>query len=45
MVAVGGYAVFTMLCGFAANYPMLLAFRSLQGLGLGGEYPRTPVAH
>lgn len=38
MITVGGYAVSTMLCGFAANYPMLLAFRSLRGLGFGGEW-------
>jgi hypothetical protein len=37
MITVGGYAVFTMLCGFAANYQMLLAFRSLRRLGFGGE--------
>jgi MFS family permease len=38
MITVGMYAVFTVLCGFAANYPMLLTFRALQGLGFGGEW-------
>ncbi|WP_189055639.1 MFS transporter [Longimycelium tulufanense] len=32
------YAVFTVLCGFATNYPMLLVFRAFQGLGFGGEW-------
>lgn len=38
MITVGTYAVFTVLCGFAVNYPMLLTFRALQGLGFGGEW-------
>lgn len=38
MITVGMYALFTVLCGFAANYPMLLVFRALQGLGFGGEW-------
>jgi len=38
MITVGTYAVFTMLCGFAVSYPMLLACRALQGLGFGGEW-------
>jgi MFS family permease len=38
MVTVGMYAVFTVLCGFATNYPTLLTFRALQGLGFGGEW-------
>jgi MFS family permease len=38
MITVGSYAVFTVLCGFAQNYPMLLTFRALQGLGFGGEW-------
>jgi MFS family permease len=38
MITVGSYAVFTVLCGFAPNYPTLLTFRALQGLGFGGEW-------
>lgn len=32
------YAVFTFLSGLAPNYQFLLLFRSLQGLGFGGEW-------
>lgn len=38
MITVGVYAVFTVLCGFAPSYPMLLVLRGLQGLGFGGEW-------
>lgn len=38
IITVSTYALFTTLCGFAANYPMLLTFRALQGLGFGGEW-------
>ncbi|MDQ1012413.1 MFS family permease [Streptomyces sp. V4I23] len=38
MVTVATYALFTVLCGFATNYPMLLGFRTLQGIGFGGEW-------
>ncbi len=38
MITVGTYAVFTVLCGFAPNYPTLLVLRGLQGLGFGGEW-------
>ncbi|MBO0783844.1 MAG: MFS transporter, partial [Ktedonobacteraceae bacterium] len=38
MLTVAVYALFTFLSGFAPNYPMLLIFRSLQGLGFGGEW-------
>ncbi|MDQ1013302.1 MFS family permease [Streptomyces sp. V4I23] len=38
MVTVGTYALFTVLCGFATSYPMLLCFRTLQGIGFGGEW-------
>ncbi len=32
------FAVFTFLSGFAQNFWELLAFRGLQGLGMGGEW-------
>jgi MFS family permease len=38
VITVGTYALFTVLCGFAPNYEMLLVFRALQGLGFGGEW-------
>jgi MFS family permease len=38
MITVGTYAVFTVLCGFASSYPMLLGFRTFQGIGFGGEW-------
>ncbi|MDI3390781.1 MFS transporter [Streptomyces sp. B-S-A8] len=38
MLTVITYAVFTVACGFAPNYEMLLVFRALQGLGFGGEW-------
>ncbi|MGW2047966.1 MFS transporter [Streptomyces sp. NPDC001858] len=38
MITVITYAVFTVACGFAPNYETLLVFRSLQGLGFGGEW-------
>lgn len=38
MITVGTYAVFTVLCGFAPDYPVLLVLRGLQGLGFGGEW-------
>ncbi|HKN96315.1 MAG TPA: MFS transporter [Pseudonocardiaceae bacterium] len=38
MITVGAYAVFTVLCGFAPTYPVLLVLRGLQGLGFGGEW-------
>ncbi|GAB3984814.1 MFS transporter [Actinoallomurus acanthiterrae] len=38
MVTVIAYAVCTALCGLAPNYPTLLVFRALQGLGFGGEW-------
>jgi MFS family permease len=43
MITVGTYAVFTVLCGFATSYPMLLTFRALQGLGFGGEWAAGAV--
>jgi MFS family permease len=38
MVTVATYALFTVLCGFATSYPMLLGFRTFQGIGFGGEW-------
>ncbi|MFJ9021120.1 MFS transporter [Streptomyces sp. NPDC102259] len=38
MITVITYAVFTVACGFAPTYGWLLVFRSLQGLGFGGEW-------
>ncbi|MGW1890661.1 MFS transporter [Streptomyces sp. NPDC002004] len=38
LITVVTYAVFTVACGFAPSYEMLLVFRALQGLGFGGEW-------
>lgn len=38
MITIGTYAVFTLLCGLAPNFGLLLTFRALQGLGFGGEW-------
>lgn len=38
MITIGVYSVFTALCGLAPNYPTLLVFRTLLGLGFGGEW-------
>jgi MFS family permease len=43
MITVGTYALFTVLCGFATSYPMLLASRALQGVGFGGEWAAGAV--
>ena len=43
MITVSTYALFTVLCGFAVNYPMLLVCRGLQGLGFGGEWAAGAV--
>ncbi|MGI5401024.1 MFS transporter [Streptomyces sp. CA-135486] len=43
MITVSTYAVFTVLCGFATSYPMLLASRALQGVGFGGEWAAGAV--
>jgi MFS family permease len=38
MLTVGVYSVFTFLSGLATSYPMLMAFRVLEGIGFGGEW-------
>src|ERR687887_2252659 len=38
MVTVGVYSLFTFLSGVSQSYEQLLVFRSLQGLGFGGEW-------
>jgi MFS family permease len=38
MVTVAVYSVFTFLSGISQSYEQLLIFRSLQGLGFGGEW-------
>ncbi len=38
MVTVGVFSVFTFLSGMSQSYEQLLVFRSLQGLGFGGEW-------
>jgi MFS family permease len=43
LITVVTYAVFTVACGFATSYEMLLVFRSLQGLGFGGEWAAGAV--
>lgn len=43
MYTIGFYALFTFLSGFAPNYPVLLIFRALQGLGFGGEWAAGAV--
>ncbi|MFL6930759.1 MAG: MFS transporter [Xanthobacteraceae bacterium] len=37
--SVGIFAVMSLVCAFAWNYESLLVFRTLQGIGLGGEVP------
>ena len=38
MLTVAVYSLFTFLSGLSPNYETLLVFRSLQGLGFGGEW-------
>lgn len=38
ILTISVYALFTFLSGLAPNYGFLLVFRSLQGLGFGGEW-------
>ena len=33
------FSVMSCACAFSTSYPMLMAFRFIQGLGLGGEVP------
>jgi MFS family permease len=42
-ITVAWFALFTFLSGFAENYVQLLIFRSLQGLGFGGEWAAGAV--
>jgi MFS transporter, putative metabolite:H+ symporter len=37
------FAVMSFVCAFAWNYESLLVFRTLQGIGLGGEVPVAAV--
>jgi MFS transporter, putative metabolite:H+ symporter len=41
--SIGTFAVMSFVCGFAWNYESLLAFRLIQGFGLGGEVPIAAV--
>lgn len=36
---IGIYAIFSLTCAASWNYASLLVFRTLQGVGLGGEVP------
>ena len=37
------FASMSLLCGFAPNFETLLVFRTIQGLGLGGQVPIAAV--
>ncbi|HEX3502913.1 MAG TPA: MFS transporter [Xanthobacteraceae bacterium] len=41
--SIGTFAVMSFACAFAWNYESLLAFRIVQGFGLGGEVPIAAV--
>lgn len=41
--SVGLFAIMSAACAFATSYEMLLAFRTLQGVGLGAEVPIAAV--
>jgi len=43
MAAIGFFAFMSLLCGFAWDYQSLLIFRTIQGLGLGGQVPIAAV--
>jgi putative MFS transporter len=36
---IGIFSVFSLVCALSWNYPSMLAFRFVQGLGLGGQVP------
>lgn len=38
MLSVGLYSVFTAACGFAQDFTQFLIFRTILGLGMGGEW-------
>lgn len=38
MISIAWYAIFTAACGLAQNYTELAVFRTLEGLGFGGEW-------
>jgi MFS family permease len=42
-ITVVWFAFFTFLCGFAQSYLQLLVFRTLMGLGFGGEWAAGAV--
>ncbi len=41
--SIATFAVMSLVCAFAWNYELLLAFRLVQGFGLGGEVPIAAV--
>lgn len=41
--SIATFAVMSLVCGFAWSYESLLVFRTLQGIGLGGEVPVAAV--
>src|SRR4029453_13130634 len=41
--SIATFAVMSLVCAFAWNYDSLVAFRFLQGIGLGGEVPVAAV--
>jgi putative MFS transporter len=41
--SIATFAVMSLVCAFAWNYESLLAFRLIQGFGLGGEVPIAAV--
>ena len=43
MGAISLFSVMSLLCGFAWDYHSLLLFRTIQGLGLGGQVPIAAV--
>ena len=42
-IATAIFAVMSLACGFASDYPTLLVFRTIQGFGFGGEVPIAAV--